>query len=745
MESSPSSSSPLHLCTTQISSAIINRSYAFFHFTALVAFIIYRLSSFLNSKPLLPFSLLFSSELLLSLIWLCTQAYLWRPVSRTVFPQRLPENNKLPAIDVFICTADPKKEPPFEVMNTVLSAMALDYPPEKLSVYLSDDGGSSLTLFGMRQAYEFGRYWIPFCTRFGISNRCPKLFFSSLEDDDDDILHAHSLQYQQQKHDIKSKYEKFKKTMERAKREEIGNHDHYATVEVIEGKSDNEVDMPLLVYVSREKSSSTPHHFKAGALNVLLRVSGIMTNSPYILVLDCDMYCNDSTSARQAMCFHLDPEVSPSLAFVQFPQKFHNISKSDIYDSQLRTIFIIRWPGSDGVGGPILSGTGFYMKRKALYGHLLQNGLPTDADLEQLKRTFGQSNEYLMSVRLSDRPNVHANRGKSLQEAHLLATCAYEEHTLWGVQVGFLYKSVVEDYFTGLMLHCKGWTSILCDPSRPSFLGSGTTNLNDTLVQNTRWNCGLMEVTMSRFSPLIYGLSRMPLLQTMCYGFFALQPLYCFPLWCFATLPQLYLLKGISIYPKVSSSSFSILAFIFIASLLKHLQEVLSSGGNAQTWWNEQRIWMIKSVTGYTYGTLDAVLKLAGLRKASFVPTNKVSDDGKITLYKMGKFDFRTSTVLLAPIVFIVILNIVSLIGGVARIYVLADRSWDEMFAQIFLSLYIVVVNFPIIEGMFLRKDEGCIPLSVSLLSLLFTMIFMYIGSMVFLVVDEHFHFPIEN
>ncbi|CAL5337490.1 unnamed protein product [Camellia sinensis] len=97
--------------------------------------------------------------------------------------------------------------------------------------------------------------------------------------------------------------------------------------------------MPLLVYVSREKRPSHPHCFKAGALNALLRVSGIMSNGPYVLVLDCDMYCNDPTSARQAMCFHLDPEISRSLAFVQYPQMFYNVSKNDINDNQSRSTY----------------------------------------------------------------------------------------------------------------------------------------------------------------------------------------------------------------------------------------------------------------------------------------------------------------------------------------------------------------------------------------------------------------------
>ncbi|KAL3738255.1 hypothetical protein ACJRO7_019736, partial [Eucalyptus globulus] len=45
----------------------------------------------------------------------------------------------------------PDKEFIVAVMNTVILAMALHYPPEKLHLYLSDDGGSPLTLHGMRK------------------------------------------------------------------------------------------------------------------------------------------------------------------------------------------------------------------------------------------------------------------------------------------------------------------------------------------------------------------------------------------------------------------------------------------------------------------------------------------------------------------------------------------------------------------------------------------------------------------
>lgn len=45
-------------------------------------------------------------------------------------------------------------------------------------------------------------------------------------------------------------------------------------------------------------------------------------------------------------------------------------------------------------------------------------------------------------------------------ESKLVASCLYEENTQWGKQEGFLYLSVLEDYFTGLTLHCKGWKSV---------------------------------------------------------------------------------------------------------------------------------------------------------------------------------------------------------------------------------------------------------------------------------------------
>lgn len=87
-------------------------------------------------------------------------------------------DDQLPNVDIFVCTADPIIEPPVLVINTVLSAMAYDYPPEKLAIYLSDDGGSEFTFYALIEASNFSKHWLPFCRKFKVEPRSPEAYFS---------------------------------------------------------------------------------------------------------------------------------------------------------------------------------------------------------------------------------------------------------------------------------------------------------------------------------------------------------------------------------------------------------------------------------------------------------------------------------------------------------------------------------------------------------------------------------------
>ncbi|KAL6522730.1 hypothetical protein OROHE_016577 [Orobanche hederae] len=224
-----------------------------------------------RETPVVPYALVVVSEILLTFLWVLHQAYRWRPVKRAVHPERLPEDEKLPPVDVFICTADPSKEPSLGVMNTVISAMALDYPPDKLAVYLQDDGGSHVTLHAMREAWKFSRVWIPFCRKYELNSRCPESYFLGKESENEKF--AGSSEFAADRKMVEKKYDEFQEAIEKNSVNVKGSvsRDHPPTIEVMMDENTDSLlkEMPLLVYVSREKRPAHPHHFKGGALNVL--------------------------------------------------------------------------------------------------------------------------------------------------------------------------------------------------------------------------------------------------------------------------------------------------------------------------------------------------------------------------------------------------------------------------------------------------------------------------------------------
>ncbi|RRT39159.1 hypothetical protein B296_00052087 [Ensete ventricosum] len=119
------------------------------------------------------------------------------------------------------------------VINTVLSVMAYQYPVEKLSVYLSDDGGSELTFYALLEASRFSKAWLPFCKKFKVEPRSPSAYFEE-------------------------------------------------TLILIDGRDEKSLDdeefaLPTLVYMAREKRPSHHHNFKAGAMNSLM---GLKYGSP---------------------------------------------------------------------------------------------------------------------------------------------------------------------------------------------------------------------------------------------------------------------------------------------------------------------------------------------------------------------------------------------------------------------------------------------------------------------------------
>lgn len=300
---------------------------------------------------------LLAAELWFGFYWFLTQAHRWNLVYRQTFKDRLSHRygNELPGVDIFVCTADPVIEPPMMVINTVLSVMAYDYPPEKLSVYLSDDAGSQLTFYALLEASQFAKYWIPFCKKFNVEPRSPAAYLDSISISDDSKQPKELATIKKLYEDMKNQVENVAKL---GRLPEVhlrhkgfsewdsysSRHDHDTILQIlIDGKDPNAKDsegcvLPTLVYVAREKRQQYFHNFKAGAMNALIRVSSAISNGQIVLNVDCDMYSNNSLAVRDALCFFMDEKKGHEIAYVQFPQNFDNITKNELYSSSLRVI-----------------------------------------------------------------------------------------------------------------------------------------------------------------------------------------------------------------------------------------------------------------------------------------------------------------------------------------------------------------------------------------------------------------------
>ncbi|VAI68776.1 unnamed protein product [Triticum turgidum subsp. durum] len=133
-------------------------------------------------------------ELWFGFSWILDQLPKLCPVNRATdlavlkdkFETPTPSNpngrSDLPGLDIYVSTADPEKEPPLTTANTILSILAADYPVEKLSCYVSDDGGALLTFEAMAEAASFANMWVPFCRKHGIEPRNPESYFSLKRD-----------------------------------------------------------------------------------------------------------------------------------------------------------------------------------------------------------------------------------------------------------------------------------------------------------------------------------------------------------------------------------------------------------------------------------------------------------------------------------------------------------------------------------------------------------------------------------
>ncbi|XP_020102828.1 probable cellulose synthase A catalytic subunit 8 [UDP-forming] isoform X2 [Ananas comosus] len=721
-----------------------------------------------------------------SFSWLLEQLPKWKPIKRETYTQRLSFRYNLPgepsevaSIDVFIGTVDPMKEPPLVTSNTVLSILAIDYPVEKVTCYVSDDGGSMLTLETLRETCQFARTWVPFCKKFNIEPRAPEYYFSQKVD-----YLKHNIfpsfvterrtmkrQYEEFKVQINGLVEKFQNTPRDCWIMTDGNpwpgtdsQNHPGILQILLGHNvpnDAEEELPQLVYISREKRSGFHDNKMAGAMNSLLRVSALLTNGAYILNLNCNHYVNNSKAFLEAMCFMMDPNIKEKACFVQFPQRFNGGDASD--SSNHSTVFYdVNLKGLDGIQGPFFVGTGCFFNRKALYGYdppmepkssilnwykpvkdklidsndhcastvdleanTTDNTEPTTPDIkctslfQGLKQYFGQSPTLIASIIVKNATlSMSAAPEDLLKEAITVMSCDYEENTAWGRKIGWIYGSLTSDILTSLKMHVRGWRSIYCTPHRPAFIGTARVNLSDRLTQLLQWALGSMEILFSRHCPIWYAYgSRLKWLERIAYINATIYPLTSIPLVIYCTVPAICLITGKFIIPPISDIRSIWLAVLLISVFTTGLLELRWSGVGTEEWWRSQQFWVIGGVSSHLFAIIYAPVKILLGRKANLtVLTGKFTVDDLKELYAL-----RWTSLLVVPTT-IIIINLWAMISGISSAINNEHGSWSLMFIKLFFSFTVIFHLYPFLKGLLVHQQK--VPTIVVIWSLLLATIF---------------------
>ncbi|EOX93249.1 Cellulose synthase-like B3, putative isoform 1 [Theobroma cacao] len=713
----------------------------------LVSLLGYRLFCLNNHG--LPWFIALVCELWFTFNWVLVVNCKWSPVEYKTYPENLERRfPELPNVDMFVTTADPVLEPPIIAVNNVLSLLAADYPADKLACYVSDDGCFPLTFYSLVEASKFAKLWVPFCKKYKIQVRAPfRYFFGDSEPSSTDG----NLEFQQDWLKMKAEYEVLARKIEEAARKsvpcdltgdfavfcDVERRNHPTIIKIIVDNKEihSNAVVPNFVYISREKAPKQPHHYKAGAMNVLTRVSGVMTNAPFILNVDCDMFVNNPQVFRHAMCQLLGSKNERETAFVQYPQVFYDGLRDDPYGNQFVVPYQYMCRGIAGIQGPFYGGTGCFHRRKVIYGVWPRdrenearnctsiNGKSVD---DTLLNEFGNSEELINSAvqALKGKKGFPNNLSNSLEAACKVASCSYEYGTSWGTKCGWIYGATAEDLLTGLKIHAKGWNSALHMPELPGFMGCTPSGGPEAMAQQKRWATGLAEILVGKNCPIIATLTaKLQFRMCLAYLWILFWGLRSIPQLCYAALPAYCILANSHFLPKVEEPAIWIPIATFVTYNLHTLREYLKAGLSIRAWWNNLRMGSITATSAYLFGLFAAILKLLRISETVFEVTQKDQscdgDDPDVT-----KFTFNESAVFV-PGTTLLLVHLISLLCLSSKLPTPVHDMHGVGLGEVFCSLWVVLCFWPFLNGLFERGKYG-IPLSTILKSAALALLFVH-------------------
>jgi cellulose synthase A len=321
----------------------------------------------------------------------------------------------------------------------------------------------------------------------------------------------------------------------------------------------------------------------------------------------------------------------------------------------------------------------------------------------KFEKKFGQSPVFIASTLVEDGGvPTGVDLASLLKEAIHVISCGYEDKTEWGKEVGWIYGSVTEDILTGFKMHCHGWRSVYCIPSRPAFKGSAPINLSDRLHQVLRWALGSVEILLSRHCPIWYGYGcGLKPLERFSYINSVVYPLTSVPLLVYCTLPAVCLLTGKFIVPEISNYASVVFMALFISIAVTSILEMQWGGVGIDDLWRNEQFWVIGGVSSHLFALFQGLLKVLAGVNTNFTVTSKGGDDGEFSELYMFKW-----TTLLFPPLILLCMNLIGLVIGISDAINNGYESWGPLFGKLFFAMWVVVHLYPFLKGM-MGKQSG--------------------------------------
>ncbi|KAL6856094.1 hypothetical protein ACP4OV_018896 [Aristida adscensionis] len=707
-------------------------------------------------------------------------------------------NSNLPRLDVFINTVDPVNEPMIYTMNAILSILAADYPVDRSATYLSDDGGSIIHYEGLLETAKFAALWVPFCRKHSIEPRAPESYFSVKNrpytgNAPDEFINDQSV--------VSWEYDEFKVRLdalftEIPLRSEAYDHaeakqgpkatlmadgrqwpgtwfdpaenhkkgQHAGIVEVMLKQPSNEpqvglpaavdnpldftgVDMrlPMLVYISREKNPSYDHQKKAGAMNVQLRVSALLTNAPFIINFDGDHYVNNSQAFRAAMCFMLDRREGDNTAFVQFPQRFDDVDPTDRYCNHNRIFFDATLLGLNGLQGPSYVGTGCMFRRIALYGADPPRWRPVEAKIVDNTNKFGKSLPFVNSIpsaAIQEWPMASASTldESVMSELSSVMKCAYEDGTEWGKEVGWVYNIATEDVVTGFRIHRTGWRSMYCRIEPDAFRGTAPINLTERLYQILRWSGGSLDMCFSHYP--LFANRRLQFMQRIAYTNMTAYPISSIFLVFYFLFPIIWIFRGEFYIQKPFPTYVLYLVIVIVMNELIGMVEIKWAGLTLLDLIRNEQFYIIGATAVYPLAVWHIVLKLVfrgkgvSFKLTAKQPTNDMNE-------KYAEMYTVQWAPLLIPTIVVIAVNLCAIGTAIGKAIVsgwsilqMADASQGLVF-----NVWILLLIYPFALGMMGRWSKRPYILFIFFVIAFIVTALVYIGIHVIRTGSFRFHF----